>query len=69
MDTASDVVFFLVFFAPIALLVALNLLMQHTPVDVVAPWARLAKPAEPAVQAEAVEVAEVTNDALEREAA
>ncbi len=68
METASDVFFFVVFFAPVGLMVVLNLLMHSTPVALVAPWAQFARPAQPVAQP-AADPAQVTNDALEREAA
>lgn len=45
MDFGIEIIFFLVFFVPMGILVALNILLNRTLPDVAAPWVRLAGPA------------------------
>jgi hypothetical protein len=44
MDVSIEVIFFFVFFAPMGILVVMNLLLHRTLPDIAAPWARLAAP-------------------------
>jgi hypothetical protein len=46
MDVSIEVIFFFVFFAPMGVLVAVNLLLHRALPDIAAPWARLAAPIE-----------------------
>jgi hypothetical protein len=46
MDVSIEVIFFFVFFAPMGVLVAANLLLPRALPDIAAPWARLAAPLE-----------------------
>jgi hypothetical protein len=46
MDVSIEVIFFFVFFAPMGVLVAANLLLHRVLPDIAAPWARLAAPVE-----------------------
>jgi hypothetical protein len=47
MDTAFEVVIFFTFFAPVALLVALNLMFHSMALDVIGPWLRSPSPVQP----------------------
>jgi hypothetical protein len=46
MNVTLELIFVLVFFIPMALMVALNLLMLHSLPDVAGPWARVSAPME-----------------------
>jgi hypothetical protein len=77
MDVSIELIFFFVFFAPMGILVALNLLLHRALPDIAAPWARLAASVgeprpEPGREAPApapVDGAKVSNDEEALEAA
>lgn len=76
MDVSIEVIFFFVFFAPMGILVVINLLLHRALPDIAAPWARLAGPIEepqPEPRREAPvpapEESEVSNDDKALEAA
>jgi hypothetical protein len=77
MDVSIELIFFFVFFVPMAVMVTLNILLHRTLPDVTAPWTRLAavgydpqpQPQEEAPAREPASPAEVSNDEEALEAA
>lgn len=77
MDVSIELIFFFVFFIPMAVMVTLNILLHRTLPDVTAPWTRLAgareepqpEPRQEAPVHEPATAAEVSNDEEALEAA
>jgi hypothetical protein len=61
MDVSIELVFFFVFFIPMAIMVTMNLLLHAALPDIAAPWVRIAAPAralEPQPEPEPLAAAE-----------